>query len=1725
MKRNQNFKQLLSLFTLLVFFMNLFTPKAVFASENAKSGNTITLSIERRVLGESDIFKSTTEKINPGEKASISIDKILKNLNIEYENTGSLDKNFYISAIKTPEGEFLSEFDHGSYSGWKYSVNGVYPNVGLSDYEFKNGDKVRIQYTAKDMGQDILVVDTIYQIRDELAKAEKISKDKYTEESFNNLQSEISKVKTEIPNDTQIGKMMSSTLGEGNCDTVTYGTKMTNLLKGLEGAMGNLVEKPAKPEIPNITPSFDIDMFSNWDQPNPNTVYLQEGQKSIGARLIRLSGKYKPVMYDGKELDIIDGYAYMEIKPGIHKLSIKRWGRPYEITFNCKNLPYTVEGDATPGGTVTINFNGGVEEGVKEGKYKLKETRLEFNTNIPGLKTVSSETLNGSPVDRNKLSKVTFTIPKDTNPGEYELTNGGIYQTWGGLSYGRDEFKGKFSEFPTIKLTVNPKIDLSKAYDLDLSNWSDFDKVFSLEDNILLKLKGIDASSKVLVNGEAVNPVGGIYAVKLPIGDNKINVDGKDYKVTCEKVSYSISNTNEITPGSTVKVQFTGLKKAFIYIPGKYNPYVVKTVYETNIPGLETVESKGAGSFTQIDDNVLNQVTFKVPKDAKPGMYELSNGAIYQEWYGQPIYNNNNRKFSLLPKVNFQVKDSIHEDKEAPQISSDLNDNAIVSKGKLKFRVIVTDNVDSAIKPMVKLNGEEVTGINVDEYTVDLNEGENKIEIDAVDSAGNKSTKTYTINYKVNLRPGASIILDTLDLVLNNGQTHQLISVDSPDKRVNSDDETARMIYTVTSGNDVVKVSKLGLVTALKPGFAEISVRYPGLTSPAIVHVHVKGENESNGPKVTTSITETKYDTLYYSGNSYDYSFSVESPDSHVTVMFNNKEISKDSNGKYNVALTEGYNHIKITATKGSKITYETYNLKAKKAKVSIENVTNPGKPLIQGDKVKISFNGLETPVPKFLRVYNPKRTRVEYKTDMPGATNIYGTPTQYDLATNNAIEFTASSAGTFNFTGGNIEEAWWGDKLFSERDITGEDPNTSAPVRQGNFSKLPSFTLEVKENKNYKNNYSAEILNKEPIKAGDEVTLKINNLGMPNPNAGRVIKANTLFNTDIPRLGEIKSEDAASDAKKLQTIKFKVPDGTKAGTYTLTNGRVFKQWEPGVLWVDSEFYKGELPVVKLVITGDTEKPEPPVIDTEKPEPPIVDNDEPVDVVKPIMTVDEGINHAIKWTVENVKNPTFGNEWDILGLVRSGLFNDKEYLNTYYNNLVNVVKEKKGNLTRNKYTEYSRTILALTSIGKDPKNVGGYNLVEKLYDYNKVSKQGINGVIFALIALDSNNYEIPKDANNSREKMLRAILDAQLKDGGFALSGNVGNVDVTGMAIQALAKYKNQVEVKASIDKALDFLSDAQLSDGGFASDGVKNVEASVQVLVGLTSLGVDSKSDKFVKEDNWMVSDIMNFAVENGGYKHSLDQSHANDIATEQTLYGLSAYRRYLNKNTPLYDMSDVVLDNDNNGVNNGDRNDGNSENENNGGNDNSGIVVKPDSNINSGNYGSEEVVKPDVNYDSLNTNNESSLNNNENKNKPSTDNNGLENTIKPNRDNQLLLNNIGLDNNLSSSNNWSVAQGKNSNTSNSSKAENKVDKTEKQDVSATSDEANKDDSLKVDKSDVNKIKTGDDNTDLVNGTVNSQKQPLSNIQVVFLTLAVVFVLLALKEVAVRQYRKKKEK
>lgn len=272
-----------------------------------------------------------------------------------------------------------------------------------------------------------------------------------------------------------------------------------------------------------------------------------------------------------------------------------------------------------------------------------------------------------------------------------------------------------------------------------------------------------------------------------------------------------------------------------------------------------------------------------------------------------------------------------------------------------------------------------------------------------------------------------------------------------------------------------------------------------------------------------------------------------------------------------------------------------------------------------------------------------------------------------------------------------------------------------------------------------------------------------------------------------------------------------------------------------------------------------------------------------------------------------------GNEWRILSLARSEQITD-EIRNAYIKSAENYVKSiGNSKLSHTKSTDNSRFIIALTSLGCDVTNIGGYNLLEPYSDFEYVSGQGVNGVVYALIALDTKNYEIPVSADTAnqtaREKLINLIISSQLSDGGWTFYGDVSDADMTAMVLQALAPYYNSDNnVKSSVDKALTFLSSNQQDNGSFVSYGSQDCESNAQVITALTSLGIDILSDtRFIKNGKTALDGLKLF-YNDGTFSH-LQNGTENGVSTNQAYYALVSYYRYSQGKTSLYDMSDVEI------------------------------------------------------------------------------------------------------------------------------------------------------------------------------------------------------------------------
>lgn len=335
--------------------------------------------------------------------------------------------------------------------------------------------------------------------------------------------------------------------------------------------------------------------------------------------------------------------------------------------------------------------------------------------------------------------------------------------------------------------------------------------------------------------------------------------------------------------------------------------------------------------------------------------------------------------------------------------------------------------------------------------------------------------------------------------------------------------------YEVISG-DSVELSTTdsydkSVATAVKPGTTIIKVSYDAVVSNKKVYAKCQKANEAyliievSEPGAATNITiDSKiqwrsYDTLYFTGDTMEYSFQpkVENAASYQ-VTCNGKKLT-GQNGQYTATLENRSNIIGIVAEDANGNTKSFYQvIDARKMEIKIENVTSPGKEIVCGDTIEVSFLGITMPVYKLATIYNPsaynprlntKGTYVSYTNDTLG--EVRGYCKQWDLATNNTITITPTQAGTYTFHQGHIFSEWYGLELGQDKVRTVNESGGIAPLVEGEFSFLPDFAITV-----YGKGQQDGII-KDDKETGDKTLIETDNKGKKEKNKKPTIKKVTL--------------------------------------------------------------------------------------------------------------------------------------------------------------------------------------------------------------------------------------------------------------------------------------------------------------------------------------------------------------------------------------------------------------------------------------------------------------------------------------------------------------------------------------------------------------------------------------------------------------------------------------
>ncbi|WP_416808295.1 DUF4430 domain-containing protein [Bacillus thuringiensis] len=303
-----------------------------------------------------------------------------------------------------------------------------------------------------------------------------------------------------------------------------------------------------------------------------------------------------------------------------------------------------------------------------------------------------------------------------------------------------------------------------------------------------------------------------------------------------------------------------------------------------------------------------------------------------------------------------------------------------------------------------------------------------------------------------------------------------------------------------------------------------------------------------------------------------------------------------------------------------------------------------------------------------------------------------------------------------------------------------------------------------------------------------------------------------------------------------------------------------------------------------------TVEPKPEGQDGKKPEQPKQEN---------IQDPSAQLNEAISKTSDKMLQDGIESDWVAVALSRSGKNVPIEAKLNYVKSVTEKVEKR---INRFSATDLARTIIMMNAMSADPKNVGGHNLVQKLYESDKVNS--VTGYAFALLAFDTKKYEIPVESKWNRVALVEALLNNQHTDGGWTYNSSgskdsASSVDITGMVLSALAPYQERSDVKPAIQKAVAYLYNEQLQNGGFSADGQENSNSTAQAIIGL-SLVKDVDQNRLHKA----MQNLLSYQLSNGEFKWLPSDQNGNGMATEQALLALLQFKEM---GKSIYDWSNV--------------------------------------------------------------------------------------------------------------------------------------------------------------------------------------------------------------------------
>lgn len=378
-------------------------------------------------------------------------------------------------------------------------------------------------------------------------------------------------------------------------------------------------------------------------------------------------------------------------------------------------------------------------------------------------------------------------------------------------------------------------------------------------------------------------------------------------------------------------------------------------------------------------------------------------------------------------------------------------------------------------------------------------------------------------------------------------------------------------------------------------------------------------------------------------------------------------------------------------------------------------------------------------------------------------------------------------------------------------------------------------------------------------VKTNEAVTLNLQGQGY---NETFVMTTEPVVGAELEvyQNGTFQKLNVVTDDKGNSTISF-----DKAGKY------IVSAQKSGIKWVP--------PVCIVTVTDQT-----PAADLTK------------EATNAIATCVNGYQTADKKTTCQ-----FGAEWVMLGRLRAldgaqGWTTKDADVQTYLSSVMTAIQS--GKFSRETVpTTIERVILTLTALGLDATDFYGQDLTAWLYENQNWNNYVSSDLIWGLIALDSGKYTA---ADGYREALIQHLTEYQKQDTGaffYSHGYNADDVDMTAMAMIALAPYKDSnATAKKMYDagwKYIEFNRDDQGNYGGKSYDPCCT---NAYVVIAKCAAGQTGMEDTV----SWMLKNCL-------GEKGFNLNGEYNGMSTYQGMMAMAAYQRAKASKADLFDMSDI--------------------------------------------------------------------------------------------------------------------------------------------------------------------------------------------------------------------------